>query len=331
MTESTLFEVRKTESQSRLDGLRTELTTKISAGGGPNNNPDICIFASGSLARLEASAHSDLDAFFFLTGNKRDTPLSRIADVKILNAIIDSAQASGFPDFSNDGEYLQFMHIQDVIDGIGGREDDYQNAFTARMLLILESKYIYNEKLFRQFRFDVIERYFKDFHKHANDFKPIFILNDVLRFWRTLCLNYENGRHWRNASDTRERAKGHLSNLKLRFSRLSICFSFVALLLKNNGSVFPEKMIEICDMTPIERLNSLASIRNIQIDIEGALFEYEWFLDALAYPKDEVLDWIGDKTKRTEAFAHSDKFVSAMFSVVRKIAEDNGYLRYLVI
>jgi hypothetical protein len=324
------FEKRESDSKVRINGLRSELATSIGKVIAIDHRPEICIYASGLLARYEASEHSDLDAFFFLSGCKNDTPLSRVADVQILNAIISAASANKFPDFSNDGEYLQFMHIDDVINDIGGREDDYHNALTARMLLILESKWLYNDKLFEKFRYDVIERYFKDFHKHANDFKPIFLLNDILRFWRTLCLNYENGRHWRK-DDSRERAKGHLANLKLRFSRLNICFSFVAMLLLHSDGVFPKKLIDIADMTPIERLSALADVATLAADAKMAISEYEWFLSSLDGPKNQVLDWIGDKDVRIEAFDHSDRFVNSMYNILRAIAEDKNYMRYLVI
>lgn len=61
------------------------------------------------------------------------------------------------------------------------------------------------------------------------------------------------------------------------------------------------------------------------------LSEYTWFLESLNEDKDSVLRWIGDKNKRVEAFSHSDRYTDAMYSIIKRIAEDNGYLRYLVI
>ncbi|NYF33284.1 hypothetical protein [Sphingopyxis sp. JAI108] len=325
------LETRRSDSFARLSRLREDLATRLSEVDPPDSEPGLCIYATGSLARLEANPASDLDAFFFLTGSANDKCLSRIRDVKILNSVIVASKEADFPDFSNDGEYLKFLHINDVVEHIGGREDDYHNALTARMLLLLESKYIYNESLFDEFRYQVINRYFTDFHSHNEDFKPIFLLNDVLRFWRTLCLNYENGREWRSA-DEEKRAKGHLSNLKLRFSRLNICFSFIALLMSFGPAVSQDNVMEVCRTTPLDRLRAISTKSpNLAPNIEGLLAEYAWFLEAVGKPKAEVLSWISDRSNRDVAFSHGRKFVSNMYSVVHHIAEENKYLRYLVI
>lgn len=112
------------------------------------------------------------------------------------------------------------------------------------MLLILESCYLYNQDNYALCRKKVVDRYFADFHDHRKDFRPIFILNDVLRFWRTLCLNYEHGREWRK-NDGLDRARGHLKNLKLRFSRLLICYSFVGGLLQRGPALSCDDVIAV--------------------------------------------------------------------------------------
>jgi hypothetical protein len=249
----------------------------------------------------------------------------------LCHGLFGKAEQNGFPDFSNDGEYLRFLHIEDVLDHIGGREDDYHNALTARMLLMLESTHLYNEDLFNKSRLDVINRYFIDFHEHSTHFKPIFLLNDILRFWRTMCLNYEHNREWRS-DDSEKRAKGHLANLKLRFSRLMICFSFIGKMLSVGPSVAANDILEISALTPLDRLeslkNSATSQDNAIITLQS---EYEWFLDSVGKPKAEVLNWISNEDTRIDAFKHSSKFIDAMFDLIFQISEKHGYTRYLII
>lgn len=331
MTTGSTFSARREDSMKRLSALQEHLKHSIHEIRPPLENPDVCIYATGSLARLEANPSSDLDAFFFLTGSSKVKALGRIHDVKVLNAVLEAADLAKFPDFSNEGEYLKFLHIDDVLSHIGGREDDYHNALTARMLLMLESKFLYNEQLFDKFRLDVIERYFVDFHEHATDFRPIFLLNDILRFWRTMCLNYEHNRAWRS-EDPDKRAKGHLANLKLRFSRLNICFSFIAKLLSCGPSVVPEQVNYIAGLTPLDRLESLrkhgdAEDKQISILVD----EYSWFLDSVSKEKTEVLTWISDEKSRIDAFQHSKIFIDAMYALVFSISERHGYTRFLVI
>lgn len=326
-----LFAQRAEDSESRLEAVRRALAADLAKFEHQSNDPELCIYTTGSLARLEATENSDLDAFFFLSGDSDNNPLSRIRDVKILNSVVNATEANGFPDFSNDGEYLRFLHIDDVIKHIGDREDDYNNALTARMLMMLESKYLYNEAIFNRFRASVIDTYFKDFHDHSESFRPIFLLNDILRFWRTMCLNYENGREWRSASSER-RAKGHLANLKLRFSRLNICYSFIAHLLAKGASLSPDNVIDTAELTPLQRLHDLRETDNELAGlIETLLTEYAWFLEQTGRSKESVLAWISDEAERVEAFRHSRAFVEAMGEIVKVVAEKNGYLRYLII
>lgn len=331
MEASELFSLRRAESLERISSLRGQLQKEIPAIKPCLTEPDVCIYATGSLARLEANPASDLDAFFFLTGSEKKKALGRIHDIKVLNIVLSASEKNGFPDFSNDGEYLRFLHIEDVLERIGGREDDYHNALTARMLLMLESSYLYNETLFDKFRLSVIERYFIDFHEHSSDFRPIFLLNDILRFWRTMCLNYEHNREWRS-DDLEKRSKGHLANLKLRFSRLSICFSFIVKLLSLGATVSPEQVVEISRLTPLERIQSMSSLGPQEGVLVSTLQkEYAWFLSAVGHDKPKVLSWISDEATRIDAFAHSKVFIESMFRLVHGVSERHGYTRFLII
>jgi predicted nucleotidyltransferase len=326
-----VFAERSTQSRKRLATLRTDLTTRIGSVERRFDDPEVCIYATGSLAREEATEHSDLDAFFLLSGHRAERRLGRIRDVKILSAVVSAAEEAKFPDFSNDGEFLRFLHIGDIIDHLGSRHDDYHNMFTARMLMILESRYLYNQDAYRRYRGNIISAYFRDFHDHSKNFRPVFLLNDILRFWRTLCINYEHARQWRE--DTSERAaKGHLGNLKLRFSRLCICYSFIAYLLSRGASLSAEDVIETAELTPLDRLRALGESDEAINETVGMLLDkYAWFLEHVGKDKDTVLHWIANQDNRDAAFAESRAFVEGMVKVVQQSAEKYGYLRYLII
>src|SRR6266700_860144 len=114
---------------------------------------------------------------------------------------------------------------------IGGQNDTNRNT-TQRILLLLESQPIgtrteAHERVLRA----VINRYLEeDTHPLTQNSKayrvPRFLLNDIVRFWRTMAVDF--------ASKQRDRAgKGWgLRNAKLRMSRklifasgLLVCFS----------------------------------------------------------------------------------------------------------
>jgi hypothetical protein len=311
--------VVRDELSQRFDNLDETIASKIA------------IYATGSLARHEANKFSDLDAFFYVLGSRDRDKIDPVHEIEIFHHVIQTGMVANFPDFSGGGEYLHFQYLDDVVDNIGSRHDDYINALTSRMLLILESAYLFNEKPFNAARSKIIERYFADFHDHSEDFQPIFILNDVLRFWRTLCLNYEHGREWRREKPE-ERARGHLKNLKLRFSRLMICYSFIGALLQRGPALNPEQVLDVSIMTPVQRLQAVSTQDcSLKADVDAILGEYSWFLEAMNREKHDVLEWILDDVERVDAFAKSKVFIESMYRLITRIAEQHGYIRYLVI
>jgi predicted nucleotidyltransferase len=327
-----IYEKRALEADVRIGLLRDSLSAQLSQLPESSDHPSLCIYATGSLARKEATQYSDLDAFFLLSDDEKEKPLGRIRDVRILNAVLNAQETAGFPDFSNDGAYLKFLYIDDVVKCIGHRDDDYKNAFTARMLLLTESTFLYNSQNFQKFRDKIVEVYFSDFHNHSTDFRPIFLLNDILRFWRTLCLNYENSRHWRDDDDKIKRAKGHLDNLKLKFSRLNICYSFIAHLLSQGVALSRDNAIATSNLTPFERLCEIEQrYPDFSEIVKAMLVEYSWFLETTDKHRDDALYWISNENNRIEAFEHAGRFVSNTGTLVQKIAEENGYLRYLIV
>src|SRR4029077_19402552 len=79
------------------------------------------------------------------------------------------------------------------------------------------SRYFYDE-IVR----DVIDGYWRDYQDHQANFMPAFLANDILRIWRTFCVNYE-ARTKREPDD--KKASGKLKNYKLKHSRLLTCYS----------------------------------------------------------------------------------------------------------
>ena len=190
MSYLTLAEVRAQHSKQRLDQLRNRIQ-QIEV---LRQFPSLTVYGVGSYARLEASEHSDLDLFFLTGDDLRDIDEPRTKSLGLFGEIIDVARQLNFPKFSNDCEYLQFLSTEDIIKNLGNPRDDHQNYFTARMLLLLESHCLHNDQCFDQIVRRIIQSYFKDYPDHPETFWPLFLLNDIGRFWKTLLLNYEHKR-----------------------------------------------------------------------------------------------------------------------------------------
>ena len=144
---------------------------------------------------------------------------------------------------------------------LGSPGDDSTNAFTARMLLLLESQPVHDPMLYASLLKRIVGFYYRDFGDHADNFVPGFLINDILRFWRTLTLNYEHHRlklQDLTGDELRSKKAGSaLKNYKLKVSRMATCFSMVANLSSEPRPVTIDTVLELCRMPPAERLKRL--------------------------------------------------------------------------
>jgi predicted nucleotidyltransferase len=292
-------------------------------------NNGLCIFSTGSYGRLEASEHSDIDLFFLDTNKNK--PTSNVDLILINSEIIKICRKLKFPEFSKDGLYLKTHCLKGIKENLGSPADDYNNFYTARMLLLLESKPLYNQVLFEKCIDEIIDSYYVDFHNHTDNFKPIFLTNDIIRFWKTLCLNYEHKRISKNSEDGVKNVT-HSKNLKLKFSRKLICFSFILKLISCKEDLSKEQIKKIALMTPIERLESIKGEQDnkISLEIDKIISDYQWFIDKTQIKSKEMLLWISDQDNRSNAFKKSDEFGQNIYNVLTKIDKNQLVPKILI-
>jgi hypothetical protein len=155
---------------------------------------------------------------------KEGSLLSDLDAICIKADLIRAVRQLNFPDFSDDGHYLTHFSVRDFTETLGTAHDDVTNTFTARLLLLLESCPLLEPAAYSKITREVINAYWRDYQDHKENFIPAFLANDILRLWRTFCVNYEA----RTARiPARKKAKGKLKNYKLKHSRLLTCYSAV--------------------------------------------------------------------------------------------------------
>ena len=203
----------------------------------------VSVFAAGSLGRKDAGVKSDLD--LFVISELPDKKRGKLYDLEVLAKLIEINSDLEFPPFSNDGQFLKIYSIEEMKGALGQPQDDSENLFTARMLLLLESSPVCNMDLYEEHITAVVNHYFRDYPDHKS-FKPLFLLNDMLRYWRTLCLNYEKirneeGKPWRK------------KNINLKFSRMITVFGSVLPLISLPVTTV-EDFIMLTKLTPLERM-----------------------------------------------------------------------------
>lgn len=201
----------------------------------------VTVFCAGSIGRKDSGKKSDLDLFVVA-----DETISQLDTYNFFAQLIRINSDLQYQEFSNDGEFLKVYQLKDLTLLTGTREEDSQNIFTARMLFLLESTPACNELVYSKFLHDVISNYCRDEKENDHSFKPLFLLNDILRYWRTLCLNYERIRH----DSTKPWRK---KNVNLKFSRMLTVYSTVLPLIAGSEHTRKE-IIDLCKCSPLERL-----------------------------------------------------------------------------
>ena len=181
---------RNRQSRARIDRVREALNESAIVREQP-----LAIFCAGSLARMESGTNSDLDLFVTAADPGGGGELrKRLIQITLFSELMAINIRLGFPPFSNDGEYLKVYFMEDLTSRTGSPRDDSENLFTTRMLLMLESQPIAHEHIYREHLRTILTLYYRD-RTAAIPFRPLFLLNDLLRYWRTMCLNYEERRH----------------------------------------------------------------------------------------------------------------------------------------
>lgn len=324
-----VLESRRSEAKSRFGKLQNSLGAAQTIAG-----DKACVYATGSYGREEASAYSDLDLFIVGLGSIDKRKLSNLDEICLKAELIEATRAQGIPEFSGDGEYLKHYTQEELIQTIGKRQDDAGNTFTARLLLLLESKPIIGEGIYSTVIGDVLAAYWRDYKDHRDEFISAFLVNDILRLWRTFCVNYEAGTE---TEPEHKRAKRRLKNHKLKHSRLLTCYSGLLYLLavySAKGSVHPQDAMDMTQQSPTARLEGLLADESCQAahdTIRQLLEHYEHFLQGTSYSEEDLMARFLDAEKRREYSESSNRLGDLMFQAIQQLGRGNALHRVLMV
>jgi hypothetical protein len=168
---------------------------------------------------------------------------------------------------------------------------------------------------------------------------PAYLANDILRYWRTLCLNYEATSFAQTPGEQapRNRAKRKIKNYKLKHSRMLTCYSALLHLLyvySRNETVTPSDAQAMVSLTPTERVefvaNALAGSEPASFVYE-LLEKYERFLEVTSESEDGLIDLFSDDEETPKLRDEQSDFGDLAYKVLYSIGHDSRFYRRLVI
>lgn len=267
------------QSEAKIDTLRAAATAMFGETSG------FVIGVNGSLARREYTSGSDIDLFFLVMDG--DIPAAK----KAQESFRQKLQEIGVKMPASGGVFEEPLPADEMLTTIGGN-DDTNTFITRRMLFLLEGEWILNKPAFEQTRQNLIGRYVED----GLDEKKIclFLLNDIIRYWRTICVDYE----YKVAGGDKAKA---VRLIKLRFSRMLLYFAGVVAIGQTQGVPYEGKLKilnELLSTPPIERLRSVVGDKS-----QASLQLYAEFLVALDNQETrKQLELLGDDGMSSTAF-----------------------------
>ena len=324
-----LIESRRRSSAERLEEFSREL-----AAAEDLSRDRACVCAIGAFGRGEASAHRDLDLVILGRGTAENPTLTRLDQICVQADLVRRARGLGFPEFSGDGRFLRLHTADELVRNLGTEHDDVSNALTIRLLLLLESRPLFGRNVYSETIDGVIDGYWRDFDEHRADFMPAFLANDILRLWRTFCVNYEAS----TATDPPvKKAKRKLKNYKLKHNRLLTCYSGLAFLLARfveKGTVNLDDANELVQVSPIERIQGIAARPRFAAAAgasERLLECYERFLATTDAPEPELVERFMNAADSGRLVAETSEFGDLMWDLFRTIGAGNRMLRMLIV
>jgi uncharacterized membrane protein len=234
-----------------LKRAREYLTEKLAPDGVP-----LDVVVAGSYARQEASGESDFDylvvAYELLPPKdvRYTRQLLRATD-EFIAQLAEQGDQSRRPGAT--GLFGHIIAAPDLTERIG-LEQDTNVSHTRRLLLLQESASIYQPALRRGLLESMLHRYMADYDQAQKAGPPRFLLNDCIRYWYTLTVDYQ-AKRW----EYYDRQWG-LRYLKLLTSRkLSYAGTLVSLLRcgEDQPATVPYLLDEF-DKPPLARLAQLA-------------------------------------------------------------------------
>lgn len=266
---------------------------------------DATVVLMGSWGRREVTSESDDDFMVLLAGGPREDARPSIEEV---------AGALGGPPPGPEEIFGQHVLLHELGERIG-RDEDTNTDLTTRMLLMLESVAICGDQA--DARRALIAGYLE---ANVKDHRPPrFLLNDIVRYWRTIAVDFESKMRARKGEGW------GLRNAKLRLSRKALFAGGLLPVLECYRHPVADMLgylDERMSVPPLDRLADALVDRGATDAGVRALSAYDEFL--------AILD-DGDKRRELRELGVAEATESSLFARIAEIGKvlEAGFLALL--
>jgi hypothetical protein len=256
-------------------GKVAEIKAALNAGNLPN--AVVTLAVAGSLGRMDAADVSDCDLLVVLSDDGlKDAQAAQGLYDRVWEVLKPLQLTPPKPT----GTFSQPTSIEQLCDkkNIGAASED-MGSFAKRLLLLLETQPVYQPDGYEKVLAAVVKSYADGYVATDPRKEWGFLINDLIRYFRSLCVNYQ----W---DFENEHGKWPLRNIKLRHSRL-IMYGGLLMLL---GECSRERVDKVgwlkqrLTLTPLERIAWVYSANQDTNFFRLAGF-YDTFLGMLSKPE----------------------------------------------
>lgn len=260
------IEKYKQFSASKVAELRGELRQALESSKYADR---ITVVATGSYGRQQASEQSDLDYYLLFDAN---VPASEAIpdEMQHIANIVKQTVPHGTGDTGIFGANA-VVHFGEMLENIGGLNDTNQ-LMTRRMLFLLEGDWLFNEGKFKEYQSLLLRKYLRE--DARSDSVPLFLLNDIIRYYRTILTDFEHkvtaqGKSW------------GVRNIKLRFSRKLLYFGGIIVAAEMVGKQHQQRLEEASRLFSLPVIDRMKEIGGVQ-QAQEILKIYDSFLADMA-------------------------------------------------
>ncbi len=337
-----LIAARRAFTQETLDATRAAFRRELDARGAAEDTifgAHTTLYAVGSSGRGDMGRGSDLD--LYVVGEARPHPVQ--PNPPFLAAALSAAIAEvGLPPLDGEGKYAVPVPARSLLAHLGDPKDDSSGALTKRMLLLLESQPLFGEEAYAALLDQVLGAYWVTHQPSMERYLPFVLVNDIVRYWRTVLLNHESRIRAKlersraeGGGDFDDRAARLYSSYKLRIPRCLSCFSMLlslAALECDAQNITRDDLLGLIRRTPIDRLRDIAARRDDARQSVARLEAlYAGFLERTDRSKYETMAQLAEERDFARAVRDDGyAFTREVFALVQRLG-DGGQVHQLMV